>query len=141
MWVSVWCAPARITMECSVCHEFLELEAFRPHHPAYACRSCEAKVAGSETDLVACTQPGAVPADSRGHTAANQPTQDPNRDPLNMRRPTPATSRLPTTPQSPNVRKSEQLRRFLRTVHEPRQSPTYSSSPEANAHTQERTGP
>ena len=137
MWVPVWCAPARITMECSVCHEFLELEAFRPHHPAYACRSCEAKVAGSETDLVACTQPGAVPADSRGHTAANQPTQGPNRDPPNMRHPLPSVNHPPNTPQSPNVRKSEQLR----TVHEPGVPPTYSTSPAANARTRREHGP
>ena len=39
-WVAVR-PPLRIVMECSVCHRFLELEKFRPHHPAYACRSCE----------------------------------------------------------------------------------------------------
>ena len=140
MWVRID-PPTRITMECSSCHRFLEQERFRPVHPAPPCRSCESKVARAESDLVTGTQPGAGPANSRGQTAANQPTQGPNRDPSNMRRPSPATSRPSSTPQSPNVRKSEQLRRFLGTVHEPRQPPTYSTSPAANAQTRREHGP
>ena len=140
MWVRID-PPTRITMECSLCHRFLEQERFRPVHPAPPCRSCESKVARAESDLVTGTQPGAGPASSRGQTAANQPTQPPDEDSPNMRHPQPTLYSPSSTPQSPNVRKSEQLRRFLGTVHEPRQPPTHSTSPEANTRTRREHGP